>query len=291
LLADLSANTPLFLTGVFVLGLLIGSFLNVVILRLPARLEHEWRCQCRELLETGDAPAEAAPPDLVFSRSRCPACGHVIRAHENIPLLSYVLLRGKCAECKAAISLRYPLVEGLTALLFLAVAWQFGPSIQTLAGLALTAFLVALSGIDLDHQLLPDNLTLPLLWLGLLLSLFHVFTGATAAVTGAIVGYLSLWVIYWLFKLLTGKEGMGYGDFKLMGALGAWMGWHVLPLVILLSSLVGALVGMVLLGLRRHRSGEPLPFGPFIAAAGWIAFMWGERIMDFYLKSTGMLVS
>jgi leader peptidase (prepilin peptidase)/N-methyltransferase len=288
LFLTLIENTPLFLTGVFVLGLLVGSFLNVVILRLPVMMNHEWRGQCRELLELDAPAAEPAPPDLVRGGSRCPACGAAIRAHQNIPLLSYVLLRGRCAACGARISLRYPLIEGVTALLFLVVAWHFGPTVQTLAALALTGFLVALTGIDADHQLLPDNLTLPLLWLGLTLSLFHVFVDPVTSIIGALVGYLTLWFIYHLFKLITGKEGMGYGDFKLMGALGAWLGWQTLPLVILLSSLVGAVVGLAALGLRRHTTGQPMPFGPFIAAAGWIGLLYGERIIDFYLRFSGL---
>jgi len=289
LLSVLTESTPLFLAGVFFFGLLVGSFLNVVILRLPKRLEHDWRCQCEELLEIQSSEGAETPPDLVWSRSRCPSCGHAIRAHENIPLLSYLFLRGRCSRCKTRISPRYPVIEGLTGVLFLLVAWQFGATGQTIAGFVLTAFLIALSGIDLDHQLLPDNLTLPLVWIGLLLSLFGVFIGPAASIVGVLVGYLSLWLIYHLFKLLTGKEGMGYGDFKLMGALGAWMGWEMLPLVILLSSLVGAVVGVALLALRRHQSGQPLPFGPFIAAAGWIALLFGDRIVNWYLVSSGML--
>jgi leader peptidase (prepilin peptidase)/N-methyltransferase len=281
-------NAPLFLTGVFVFGLLIGSFLNVVILRLPARLEHDWKTQCRELLEIQAAGDRQAPPGLLWDRSRCRDCGHPIRAHENIPLLSYLWLRGRCSSCGARISLRYPLVEFATAALFLAAAWQFGPTVQGLGAIVLTGFLLALAGIDLDHQLLPDNLTLPLLWAGLLLSLFGVYTDPVASIVGAVAGYLSLWAVYHLFKLLTGKEGMGYGDFKLLGALGAWLGWQMLPLIILLSSLVGAVVGLVLLAARRHRKDQPMPFGPYIAAAGWIALLWGDRIIGYYLRASGL---
>lgn len=279
----LANNTPLLLAGVFFFGLLIGSFLNVVILRYPARLEHEWRGQCRELLEIEgqDAPA---PPDLLWNRSRCPSCGHAITAIENVPLLSYLFLRGKCSNCSARISFRYPLVEALTGLLFLVCAWEFGYGIQLPAALVFSAFLVAQSGIDLDHQLLPDQLTYPLLWMGLLLSLFGVFTDPVSSITGALAGYLFLWSVYHLFRLLTGKEGMGYGDFKLLAALGAWMGWQVLPLVILFSSLVGAITGLVLMALNRHKGDQPMPFGPFIAAAGWIALIWGAEIIDFYLR-------
>lgn len=284
----MTESAPLFLTGVFVFGLLIGSFLNVVILRVPARLIHDWRSQCRELLEIGEAPDDAAPPDILWNRSRCPKCGHGIRAHENIPVLSYLLLRGKCSSCSEKISFRYPVIELATALLFLVTALHFGPTIQFLAAMLLTGFLVALTGIDVDHQLLPDNLTLPLLWLGLVLSLFEVFVDPVSSIIGATAGYLSLWIVYHLFRLLTGKEGMGFGDFKLLAALGAWMGWQMLPLIILFSSLVGAVVGIVLMGLHRHQSGQPMPFGPFIAAAGWIALIWGEKILDYYLSASGL---
>jgi len=289
-LSTIAANTPLFLAGVFVFGLLVGSFLNVVILRLPARLEHEWRCQCRELLSPGadQDDNEAAPPGIVRGRSRCPNCGRGIRAYENIPVLSFIFLGGRCSGCKAKISWQYPVVELVTALLFLYTAWHFGPSLQGLAAILLTGFLVALTGIDAEHQLLPDNLTLPLLWIGLLLSTGWVFVNPATSIIGAVSGYLSLWLIYHLFRLITGKEGMGYGDFKLMGALGAWMGWQVLPLVLLLSSMVGALAGIALMLLRRHKSSQPIPFGPFIAAAGWIALIWGNQIVNFYLASSGL---
>ena len=283
----LAANTPLFLTGVFVFGLLIGSFLNVVILRLPTRLEHDWQNQCNELLETGVA-LEEPPPGIMWSRSQCPKCGHSIKAHENIPLLSYILLKGRCASCKAPISSRYPVVEAITAVFFLLVAMHFGPSVQTLAALGITALLIALAGIDIDHQLLPDNLTFLLLWAGLFASLFGVFTDPVSSIIGAMAGYLSLWSVYHLFRLMTGKEGMGYGDFKLLAALGAWLGWQMLPLIILLSSLVGAVIGLVMIGLKRHKSSQPMPFGPYIALAGWIAMLWGEQIINTYLRSSGL---
>jgi len=285
---EILAHTPLFLTGVFVFGLLIGSFLNVVILRLPARMQHDWECQCRELLEQANDDNDKPPPGLVWDRSRCPHCGHGITAIENIPLLSYVFLRGRCSSCRQKISFRYPAVELLTAVLFLVTIWHFGPTVQGLAALVLTGSLVVLTGIDLDHQLLPDNLTLPLLWIGLLLSLFHVFVDPVTSIKGALAGYLSLWLVYQLFRVLTGKEGMGYGDFKLLAALGAWLGWQALPLVVLLSSLVGAVVGLALLSTRLHKKGQPMPFGPFIAAAGWIALVWGDRIIDLYLRISGL---
>ncbi len=288
MLAIIIESTPLFLTGVFVFGLLIGSFLNVVILRLPARLEHDWRCQCRDLLEIEKVEPASEPPDIFYGRSRCPKCGHGIRAHENVPVLSYLFLRGRCSACGEKISLRYPLIELGTAILFLATAWHFGPGEQGMAAIVLTGFLVALTGIDTDHQLLPDNLTLPLIWAGLLLSLFDVFVDPVTSIIGAVSGYLVLWLIYQLFRLLTGKEGMGYGDFKLLAALGAWMGWQMLPLVVLLSSVVGAVVGLLLMAFRRHQKDQPLPFGPFIAAAGWIALVWGDPLINYYLKISGL---
>lgn len=284
---ELIHNTPLFLTGVFLFGLLIGSFLNVVILRLPPRLEHDWKCQCRELLELPESKA-SAPPDLVWSSSRCTRCGHEIRAWENVPVISFIFLRGKCSACATRISWRYPLVELLTAVLFLVTAWQLGASWYTAAALLVTAFLVALSGIDLDHQLLPDQLTIPLLWLGLAMSLTGLTVSPAASIIGALAGYLSLWSVYHLFRLLTGKEGMGYGDFKLLAALGAWLGWQKLPLIILFSSLVGAVVGVTLLLLKRHKSGQAMPFGPYIAAAGWLAWIWGEDMIDFYIRASGL---
>jgi leader peptidase (prepilin peptidase)/N-methyltransferase len=279
------ASTPLLLAGAFVLGAMIGSFLNVVILRLPALLEYDWRCQCRELL--GQESGEDKPPGLVLSRSRCPDCGHQIRAHENIPIISWLLLRGRCSACGARISLRYPLVELLTAILFLVTVWHFGPTLQGLTALLLTAGLVAMAGIDADHQLLPDNMTIPLMWAGILLSFWSIHTDLASSVIGAMAGYLALWVIYHLFRMLTGKEGMGYGDFKLLGALGAWIGWQMLPLIVLLSSVVGAVVGLVLMGTGHLNREKPMPFGPFIAAAGWIALIWGERIIAFYTRSGG----
>jgi len=274
-------NTPLLLGGVFVLGALIGSFLNVVILRLPAILEHDWRCQCKELLELPAEP-EHQPPGIVIARSKCPKCNHQIRSWENIPLISYLALRGRCSSCKAGISWRYPLVELTTAVLFVITLWHFGPGIQGAAALALTAVLIALTGIDADTQLLPDNITLPLVWSGILVNYFSVYTDLASSVMGAIAGYLLLWSIYHGFKLLTGKEGMGYGDFKLLAAMGAWMGWQSLPLVVLMSSVVGAAFGIILMATGKLQRDKPMPFGPFIAAAGWIALIWGEKIMDQY---------
>ncbi|MDE1899670.1 MAG: prepilin peptidase [Xanthomonadaceae bacterium] len=266
-----------------VLGLLVGSFLNVVILRLPARLEHTWRSEAREMLELAADDRAAPPPGLVREPSHCPQCRHVLAARDNMPLLSWLLLRGRCRYCRAPISIQYPLVELATALLSAAIAWRFGPGTQTLAGLALTWALVALTGIDLRTQLLPDSITLPLLWLGLLLALGHVFLGAAQSILGAALGYLSLWSVYWLFKLATGKEGMGYGDFKLLAALGAWMGAGALLPIVLLSSLVGAVVGSAMLVLRGRDRSIPIAFGPYLAAAGWIWFVAGDTLLHAYL--------
>lgn len=282
----LTQSAPLLLAGVFVFGLVIGSFLNVVILRVPPLLEYDWRCQCRELLEIGQAE-EKRPPGIAFSRSRCTKCGHGIRARENIPLLSWLLLGGRCSACKARISLRYPVVETLTGVLFVVTIWHFGPTWQGLSALFLTAMLIAMAGIDIDHQLLPDNMTLPLMWTGIVLAFPSLHTDLASSVLGAVAGYLVLWLIYHLFRLLTGKEGMGYGDFKLLAALGAWMGWQMLPLIVLLSSVVGAVFGLALMGFGKLKRDKPMPFGPFIAAAGWIALIWGEGIIDFYSRSGG----
>jgi len=277
-------SAPLLYAAVFVAGAIFGSFLNVVILRLPALLEYDWRCQCRELLELGGDPADR-PPGIVFSRSKCPNCGHGIRAWENVPLFSYVALGGKCSNCKSRISPRYPIVEFITGVLFVVTIWHFGPTVQGLTALLLTSFLVVMAGIDIDHQLLPDNLTMPLMWAGIVLSFWSIHTDLAASVTGAMAGYLVLWSIYHLFRLVTGKEGMGYGDFKLLAALGAWLGWQMLPLVVIFSSVVGAVAGLALIGSGRLKRDKPMPFGPFIAAAGWIALIWGQDIVDYYTAS------
>ncbi len=283
----LGRHPALFFTAVAVLGLLVGSFLNVVILRLPVMLERQWRLECRQFLELPEPPPEERL-DLLYPPSRCPHCGHRIRAWENVPVLSWLWLRGRCSRCREPISPRYPVIEGLTAILSLAVAWRFGVSPQTLWALVLTWSLIVLSVIDYDHQLLPDAITLPLLWLGLLLSLFGVFTDPRSAIIGAAAGYLLLWAVYQSFRLITGKEGMGYGDFKLLALLGAWLGWQMLPLIVLLSSLVGALAGVALILFRRRDRGLPIPFGPYLAVAGWIALMWGETINRWYLQASGL---
>ena len=269
------------------LGLCVGSFLNVVIHRLPKMMEREWLGQCAEL--RGEVvPASPEPLSLAKPRSRCPDCGHQISALENIPLLSYLLiLKGKCAGCGSQISPRYPIVEALTGLLSAYVAWHFGPTLQAVGALLLLWALISLSVIDLDTQLLPDSITLPLLWLGLLFNLWGAFTDLPSAVVGAMVGYLALWTVFWLFKLATGKEGMGYGDFKLLAALGAWLGWQMLPAIILLSSVVGAAVGITLIIATRHGRNVPIPFGPYLAAAGVIALFWGAQITNTYLGMIG----
>ncbi len=269
-------NSGLLILAVVILGLLIGSFLNVVIHRLPIMLQTSWQLECRLLLseEQGieDLNCEPSEPfNLVAPNSHCPHCQHAIRAWENIPIISYLFLQGKCSNCKASISIRYPIVELLTGIVSGLIAWQFGLGLPMLAALLLTWCLIALTMIDFDHQLLPDNITLPLVWLGLIANSAGLFTNLPDAVWGAIAGYVSLWSVYWLFKLLTGKEGMGFGDFKLLAALGAWLGWQALPLIILLSSLVGAIVGIsMIIFLGRDRQ-IPIPFGPYLAAAGWIS--------------------
>ena len=268
------------LTGV--LGLLVGSFLNVVILRLPKRLEHDWHAQAREFLGQETLATTEVPPDLVFKGSHCTHCKHALSPFDNIPLLSFLFLRGRCRYCKARISWQYPLVEFLSAAMCALVAWKFGFGWQLVAALALTWILIAASGIDARTQLLPDQLTLPLLWIGLLISLLPLFVDAPAAIIGAAIGYLSLWSVFWLFKLLTGKEGMGYGDFKLLGALGAWMGAYALLPIILLSSLIGAIVGGIVLSLSGKGRDTPIPFGPFIAAAGWVWFVFGDVLGAWY---------
>ncbi len=289
LLDYLQASPAAFIAIAGILGLLVGSFLNVVIHRLPIMMERQWRAECAEFLGAGEA---AAPPqerfDLAAPRSRCPHCGHAITSLENIPVVSYLLLRGKCSSCGARISARYPIIEAFTAVLSVAVAWRFGFGWAAGAALLLTWALVALSVIDFDHHLLPDSITLPFLWGGLALSLFSVFTSSHASIIGAMAGYLSLWSVYMTFKLLTGREGMGYGDFKLLAMFGAWLGWQALPVVILLSSLVGAVVGISLVLLRGRDKNTPIPFGPYLAAAGWIALMWGEQITRAYLGVAGL---
>jgi leader peptidase (prepilin peptidase) / N-methyltransferase len=298
-IAELYAAEPLWLIGsVFMLSLLIGSFLNVVIHRLPIMMEREWRQQAEEIIKQADVELKTEPQsgdsptpekyNLVVPRSACPSCGAQITALQNVPVVSWLLLRGRCANCAAPISKRYPLVELATALFSAVVAWRFGFTPQMGAALVMTWMLVAMSMIDVDHQLLPDDMTLPLMWLGLFLSLFNSTVlpiKPTDAIIGAIAGYLSLWLVFHAFKALTGKEGMGYGDFKLLAALGAWLGWQQLPLIILLSACVGAVVGITLVVVRGRDRNLPIPFGPYLAAAGWIAMLWGDQIVATYLRT------
>jgi len=289
LAAYLAATPWAFTIAAAALGLLVGSFLNVVIHRLPLMMERTWRAQCQELLDIPAQPEDDSKPfNLVTPRSRCPHCGHAISAMENIPVISYLWLRGRCAGCGKSISPRYPLVELATALLSAVTAWHFGFGWEAGAALGLTWALIALSLIDFDHQLLPDDITLPFLWIGLLLSLFGLFADSTASIVGAAAGYLSLWSIYMLFKWATGKEGMGYGDFKLLAMLGAWMGWKALPVIILLSSVVGAAVGITLIILRGRDRNIPIPFGPYLAAAGWLSLLWGHDIVHRYFSLLGL---
>jgi len=291
----LAANPALLITLTVVLGLLVGSFLNVVIYRLPIMLQRDWKAQCHEFLEIEPPPTETDPQlapqykkfNLATPDSSCPHCGHRIRPWENVPVLSYLALGGKCSQCKAKISPRYPAVELLSGVLAGLVAYQFGASWLMLAALVLAWSLLALTLIDFDHQLLPDNITLPLIWLGLLVNALDLGFGVTLsdAVFGAIAGYLVLWVFYWVFRLLTGKEGMGYGDFKLLAALGAWMGWQSLLPIIILSSAVGAVFGVAMIMVTGRDRSIPMPFGPFLAGAGLLMLLWGAQINAFYFDT------
>ena len=280
----LHASPAAFITIVTILGLLVGSFLNVVIHRLPIMMVREFRAEASEYFELPDSDDdEPATYNLVVPRSACPKCQHQITALENIPLISWLILRGRCRQCQTPISARYPAVELLTGVLSLAVAWHFGVTWACAGALLLTWTLVALTFIDLDKMLLPDQLVLPVLWLGLLLNVGNLYTDLTSAVIGAAAGYLSLWSLYWTFKLLTGKEGMGYGDFKLLALFGAWFGWMSLPLILLLSSVAGAAIGITMILVRGRDRNIPIPFGPYLAIAGWITLIWGEKITHFYL--------
>ena len=287
------------ISGGIVLGLLVGSFLNVVIYRLPIMMERQWRQQAQEFLdgEPAEPAAESVPEEtfnLITPPSRCPSCGTRVAPWQNIPVLSWLLLRRRCGSCKSAISIRYPIIELVTGLLSGMVVWQFGTGLVAGAVLIFVWALVVLTMIDIDHQLLPDNITYPLLWLGLLLSLFHdpaadlPFPAPPDAIVGAVLGYLILWSVYWLFKLVTGKEGMGYGDFKLLAALGAWLGWQMLPLIILLSAVVGTVVGIAMILLLGRDRQLPIPFGPYLAGAGLIAMLWGEELVSQYLRMSGL---
>jgi leader peptidase (prepilin peptidase)/N-methyltransferase len=284
-------STLLFIAVVFAFCLVIGSFLNVVIYRLPIMMERDWRDQCKEL--ENSPPTHELPIgrfDLVAPRSRCTACGALIKAWQNIPVISYLLLGGKCAKCGHSISARYPLVELATAILAGLCAYRFGFGWEAIMAVVLTLALIPIALIDAETQLIPDAIVLPLLWIGLAMSLFAPMEGATTlfipprdAIVGAMAGYLSLWSVYQLFKLVTGKEGMGYGDFKLLAALGAWLGWQHLHIIVLMSAVVGAIVGIGLMVLRKHQREVPIPFGPYLAAAGWITMLWGDTIQNAYI--------
>lgn len=282
-LQALESYPALLIMTVSLIALAVGSFLNVVIHRLPKMLERQWRAESAAL--HGAAPAAEPRYNLVVPRSQCPACGHQLSAIENIPLVSFIALGGKCRNCKAKIPLRYPAVEALTALLSGYIAWRYGYSWQTLAALLYAWILIAAAFIDLDTFYLPDNLTLPLLWLGLLINLNGTFTDLSSAVIGATAGYLALWSVFWAFKFATGKEGMGYGDFKLLAAIGAWLGWKMLPAVILIASLVGAVIGIALIVFARRGRDVPIPFGPYLVLAGLIAMFWGNALVDYYLRA------
>ncbi|CAI8744089.1 Leader peptidase / N-methyltransferase [Pseudomonas donghuensis] len=286
LLNSLASQPLMYLSIALLLGLIIGSFLNVLVHRLPIMLERQWQAEAREVLEL---PSEAQAPrfDLLLPPSQCPHCAHRIRPWENIPVISYLALRGRCSSCQARISPRYPLVELACGALTLFVAWRFGVTGTALALLVLSWGLLAMSMIDIEHHLLPDALVLPLLWLGLIVNAFEMFVPLEDALWGTVAGYLSLWSVFWLFKMLTGKEGMGYGDFKLLAMLGAWGGWQILPLTLLLSSLLGAVIGLIMLRLQRKQASTPIPFGPYLAIAGWIALLWGGQITTSYLKYSG----
>ncbi len=305
LLDALAASPTFFIIAVLVLGLLVGSFLNVVIYRVPVMLEHEWRAQCAELAQGTEGavaaavlaagPAAAARFNLIVPRSTCPKCKAPITALQNIPVVSYLFLRGRCAGCGAPISVRYPLIEALTGVLSALVAWKFGYGMPALAALVLTWFLIALTFIDVDTQLLPDSMTLPLVWAGLATSAFLPTNfQATLPVSlqdsliGAMAGYLSLWSIYHLFKLLTGKEGMGYGDFKLLAAIGAFLGWRMLLPTVLGAAAVGAIIGIVILRVKSKGRSVPIAFGPFLSASGWIMLMWGRDLLEGYLGLFGL---
>jgi leader peptidase (prepilin peptidase) / N-methyltransferase len=306
MLNDLAAlyvdNLALFAGTVFVFGLVIGSFLNVVIYRLPLMLERDWRAQAADLLTPGTESSAPPAPQAAVERltlstpgSACPACKAPIKAWQNIPVLSWLLLRGRCAACKAPISARYPLVELITAMLSAWVAWHFGFGAAAACGLLITWSLIALTGIDIDHQLLPDGITLPLMWAGLLASIIvgplagsPIPVSAPDALIGAASGYVSLWLVFHAFRLITGKEGMGYGDFKLFAAFGAWFGWKLLPLVILVAAFTGAVIGILMIVLRGRDRSVPMAFGPYLAAAGWIAMMYGDVLVDGYLRVSGL---
>ncbi len=288
----LQAETGIFLFCVGFLALLVGSFLNVVISRLPISLKQDWRKDCYEYLELSIPSSEqqefAQKITLLLPRSHCPKCKSTLRIIDNIPIISYLLLCGKCYFCKIPISIKYPIVEILTCILCVLVAWQYGFTWQTLAGCFLTCVLIVQSGIDMENKMIPDEITMPVLWLGIILSIFVVFVDTTSAIVGAVLGYILLWAIYWIFFLATKKEGMGYGDFKLLAMLGAWLGWTMIPFMLVFSSIIGSIIGVMLLLLTNQNRNTRIPFGPFLAAAGWMALMWGTDINLWYLNYFGL---
>lgn len=293
LLRVLEQEPAFYYLTVVIFSLLVGSFLNVVIHRLPIMLQRNWKGDCMEFLSekfpdtlanTEQSKEQGHKYNLVVPRSACPHCGHQISAVENIPVISYLFLRGRCRECKQTISPRYPIIEALSAIMALTVAWQFGFGYPALFAMLLTWSLISLTMIDFDHQYLPDQITLPFLWLGLLLNMNNMFTDIHSALIGAVAGYLTLWSVFQIFKLITRKEGMGFGDFKLLAMLGAWLGWQVLPTIVLLSSIFGSIVGIGLILFRHHEHGKPIPFGPYLAGAGWVALLWGREINQLYFN-------
>ncbi len=278
------ANPGFYYIVVAMTSLLIGSFLNVVIYRLPIMMEREWRAECNRFLNIENESMNAEAFNLMVPRSKCPKCDHKISAFENIPLLSFLILGGKCRGCKSAISIRYPIIELTTCILSVIAAMHFGPGVQSLFAVVMTWTLIVLTMIDFDHQLLPDSITLLFLWLGIICNMFGLYTDIHSSLIGAIAGYMILWSVYMAFKLATGKQGMGFGDFKLLAMLGAWLGWQVLPLIIILSSVLGSLVGIGLIIFSGHQKNKPIPFGPYLATAGWIALMFGDQLTQMYLN-------
>ncbi|MFM7786315.1 MAG: prepilin peptidase [Gammaproteobacteria bacterium] len=280
--ALLTSHAELVYAGIVVFALIIGSFLNVVILRLPVMMDRAWRQECRAVLDSPEISGLQGEVSLIYPPSTCPHCSHRIRPLENIPVVSWLAMRGRCSACNERVSIRYPLVETLSAVLAVAVIWKLGLIWQAGAALLFTWALLALTVIDLDHQLLPDSITLPLLWLGLVINAHGTFVPLASALWGAVFGYLTLWSVYWAFKLATGKEGMGFGDFKLLAALGAWTGWMALPTIVLLSSFLGAVAGICMMAFRGMSRGTPFPFGPFLAAAGWVTLLWGSDLQRYW---------
>lgn len=288
MVSTLQSNPVLLYAAAVLFGLVVGSFLNVVIVRLPGMLERSWKRQCRELLELENGPADGADFNLLRPGSHCPHCGNPVKPVHNIPVLSYLWLGGRCGRCRARISLRYPVIELLAAVLAVIAMGKYGLSWQLAGALALSWSFLAMSAIDIEHQLLPDNIVLPLMWAGLAANSFGLYTHLHSALYGALAGYLSLWLVFQLFRLLTGKDGMGYGDFKLFACIGAWLGWQSLPLVILLAAVCGAVVGIAMILVKGQDRSQPIPFGPFLCAAGFVAMMWGPRITSAYLQFAGL---